>query len=66
MNIKHDSIADAQYIYLKKGKISYTKKEAEWVLYDYNKEGQVLGIEILNVSRNPLAGSILKKLEVKH
>lgn len=66
MNIKYDPIADAQYIYLKKGKISYTKKESEWVLYDYNKEGQVLGIEILNVSKNNLTGSILKKLEVKN
>ena len=54
MNIKHDKIVDAKYISIKKGKISYTKKDQDWLFIDYSKEGEVLGLEILNSSKNSI------------
>ncbi len=60
MNITHDKKIDAQYISLKKGKIAYTKKETDWLFFDCAKNGDILGIEILNASNNPLPLSALK------
>ena len=52
MKITYDKKADAKYIYLKKGKINFTKKVKDWLLFDYSKNGEMLGIEILNASKN--------------
>lgn len=64
MKITYDKVADAQYVYLRKGKISYTKKEKDWLLFDYDKNGNILGIEILNPSKNPFIVSANKKTKV--
>ena len=50
MKIKYDNVADAMYIYLKKGKIAKTAKMAGRLLVDLDRSGKVLGIEILNAS----------------
>lgn len=47
MKIKIDKNAGAGYIYLKKGKIFSTKKKQDWLVVDYDKNGEVLGVEIL-------------------
>lgn len=47
MRIEHDKKINAKYIYLKKGVIVSTKKESDNVLCDYDKNGQLIGIEIL-------------------
>jgi uncharacterized protein YuzE len=52
MKITWDKEVDAAYIYLKKGKVSYTKKKSDWLLTDHDKNGNILGIEILETSRH--------------
>jgi len=51
MKISYDKIADALYIYLRKGKVAKTKKVTSRLLIDVDKRGNVLGIEMLDVSR---------------
>ena len=50
MKISYDKVADALYIYLRKGKVAKTKKVTSRLLIDVDKRGNVLGIEILDVS----------------
>ena len=50
MQIKYDKSADALYITLKKGKVLKTKEE-DGYLADYDKNGGLLGLEILNYSK---------------
>lgn len=52
MKITYDKLADAAYIYLKKGKIVRTEEKAHFILCDYDVMGEVLGIEILSPSSN--------------
>ena len=50
-----DKDADAGYIYLKDiapGESTKTIKASEDVILDYDKEGNLLGIELLFVSKN--------------
>jgi len=53
MKIKYDKTIDAKYIHIKKGNIAKTEKRQEWLLFDYDKNGEVLGIEILDASKHP-------------
>ena len=50
MKISYDKIADAMYIYFRKGKVAKTIKVKPNLLIDVDKKGGVLGIEILDVS----------------
>lgn len=50
MNKKYDKLADALYIKIKNGKVSKTEMRGS-DLIDYDKRGNVLGIEILNYSK---------------
>lgn len=59
MEIKYDKQADARYIRLRKGNIDRTKKEKDWLLFDLDKEGNILGIEVLNASKNLVGLSVI-------
>ena len=50
MKINYDKIADAAYISIKKGSIKKTVKLGKLLHADLDKNGKVLGIEILNAS----------------
>lgn len=50
MKIQYDKIADAVYIYMKKGKISKTIKMKDRLIVDTDKDGKILGMEILGAS----------------
>jgi len=50
MKIQYDKIADAVYIYMKKGKIFKTIKMKDRLIVDTDKEGKILGMEILGAS----------------
>lgn len=52
MNIRYDPKVDAMYIKLAKGKYDSTKKISDAILVDEDKKGKVLGIEILDASKN--------------
>jgi uncharacterized protein YuzE len=47
MKITYDSDADAMYIELKEGKFDHNKKIDKNTILDIDKEGDVLGIELL-------------------
>ena len=50
MKISYDKTADAMYIYLRKGKVAKTVKINNRVFVDVDKKGNVIGIEMLDVS----------------
>ena len=57
MLIKYDKKVDAKYITLfpkkrKKGVVVRTEKIQPWLLVDYDKEGNIFGVEVLNASKN--------------
>lgn len=51
MRIKYDKMADAMYIYIRKGKATKTIKVNKRLLIDVDKKENLLGIEILGVSQ---------------
>lgn len=50
MKIQYDKIADAIYLYLKKGKVSKTIKMEDRLIVDIDKNGKIIGLEILGIS----------------
>lgn len=52
MKVQYDSKIDAIYIELAKGKYDNTRKVSDAVLVDEDKKGKVLGIEILDATKN--------------
>lgn len=50
MKIQYDKLADALYFYLKKGKISKTIKMKDRLIVDVDKDGKIIGLEILGIS----------------
>ena len=50
MKIKYDKEADAMYIELEEGEFSTNKKVDRDTIIDLDKDGNMLGIEILNAS----------------
>ena len=64
MKIKYDPEADAMYIILKDDKVDHTKEIDENTILDFNKNNQVIGMELLFVKeRNP---EILKDFHVEN
>ncbi len=55
MKTKYDKKVDAKYISIKQGKIAHTKKEQNWLLFDCAKNGDVLGVEILDASKHAIS-----------
>ena len=52
MNIKYDSKVDTIYIELAKGVYEGTRKISDTILVDEDKNGKVLGVEILDAKKN--------------
>ena len=48
--VTYDKEADAAYFSLRKGKVARTVELQEWLLADLDKNGGLLGIEMLFVS----------------
>jgi uncharacterized protein YuzE len=51
MEITFDKQADAIYIYLKKRKVFQTKEITDDTIADLDKDGNVIGIELLSASK---------------
>ena len=51
MKITYDKEADALYIRFREGKFDHNDEPAEGIILDIDPRGEVLGIEILDVSR---------------
>jgi uncharacterized protein YuzE len=50
MNFNYDTIADAAYLKVNKGKVTKTVEMKNGVVVDLGKKGNIIGIEILNFS----------------
>lgn len=50
MKLQYDKQADAMYIYLNQGKIFKTIKMKDRLVVDTDKNGKILGLEILDLS----------------
>ena len=55
IDMTYDSEADAAYIHLARGKVAETKEEGPFI-YDVDRAGKILGIEILSASKILAAG----------
>ena len=72
MKANYDKIADALYLKVKKGIVKKTIKMNDLLLVDADKKGNIVGIEILNVSsqfssrnKNKFEKSITEGIPVK-
>ena len=54
MEVEYDKNVDAKYIRLKTGKVAKTERIEDWLLFDYSKSGDVLGLEVLDASKHPI------------
>ncbi|MBW3019595.1 DUF2283 domain-containing protein [Candidatus Woesearchaeota archaeon] len=70
MKVEYDEDADAMYIELRDGEFSHNKVVDNLTILDYDKEGNLLGIELLEVSRRfpekVLSDISLKKVAEAH
>jgi len=63
VKVEYDSKTDAMYIWLRKARYDISEELAENVIIDLDKSGRIIGIEILDVSKNlgsELVAKILK------
>ncbi|NHJ15315.1 MAG: DUF2283 domain-containing protein [Candidatus Thorarchaeota archaeon] len=63
MRIDYDQVADSIYFLIKGGEIAGSVQLAEGVIVDYDKEGEVRGIEILAHSQRGLDLNRLVRLK---
>ena len=52
VRIEYDSKADAMYIWLRKARYDISEELAENVIIDLDKRGRIIGIEVLDASKN--------------
>lgn len=52
MNVRYDPKVDAVYFELAKGKYETSRKISDSIIVDEDKNGKVLGIEILDATKN--------------
>ena len=72
MRMTYDKEADAVYVYVTNASYSHGKKVDDQRRIDYDADGDVRGIELLNVSRGvdlrgvPFQAKIARLLEERH
>lgn len=65
VRVEYDSKADAMYIWLRKAKYEITEEIADNVMIDLDKSGRIIGIEILDATKNLGKGLIEKILSTE-
>ena len=65
MEINYDKEADAMYIELRKGDFAKNKRIDDFTIIDLDKQGNILGIELLDVSKR-IPRESLSQLHVKN
>ena len=65
MEISYDKQADAMYIEFRKGEFAKNKKVDDFTIIDLDENGNILGIELLDVSKRIPAES-LTEVSVKN
>jgi len=61
VRVEYDSKADAMYIWLRKAKYEISEELAENVIIDLDKSGRIIGIEILDATKN-LGRELINKI----
>lgn len=61
VKVEYDKKADALYIWLRKAKYDISEELAENVILDLDKNGRVIGIEVLGASKS-LGQEIVTKI----
>lgn len=51
MKIEYSKEADALYVYFKEDFVAISREIEEGVVIDFDREGQLVGIEVMDVSR---------------
>jgi uncharacterized protein YuzE len=49
---EYDEKVDAMYVWVRKGKYNVSEELAENVILDLDKKGRIIGIEVLDASKN--------------
>jgi uncharacterized protein YuzE len=52
VQVEYDKKADALYIWVRKAKYDVSEELAENVILDLDKSGRIIGIEVLDASKN--------------
>jgi len=65
MEINYDKDADALYIEFRKGNFAKNKKIDDFTIVDYDKKENMLGIEILGISKR-IPKKSLSQISVKN
>ena len=52
VQVEYDKKADALYIWVRKAKYDISEELAENVIIDLDKKGRIIGIEVLDASKN--------------
>ncbi|MBI4980528.1 DUF2283 domain-containing protein [Candidatus Woesearchaeota archaeon] len=64
MRITYDAEADAMYIKFRETEVDHTQEIDENTMVDFDKNGQVIGVEVLFVrERNP---NLLREIQVEN
>jgi uncharacterized protein YuzE len=61
VQVEYDKKADAMYIWLRKAKYDISEELAENVILDLDKNGRIIGIEVLGASKN-LGNDLVMKI----
>jgi uncharacterized protein YuzE len=64
VRVTYDPAADAMYIYVSEGRVAETSEVVPNVMIDVTAEGELVGIELLAVSRRPGANPVAIALEI--
>ncbi len=62
MKMRYDSEVDALYIGILDEKTFESEEVSEGIVVDYTEDGRVVGIEVLNASKQPIEFSNINKL----
>ena len=63
MRMRVDSKADAIYLHLSDSKVEASEEVADGTILDFDKDGRVIGIEILDASQKTGDPSVLQSFQ---
>ncbi len=65
VQVEYDKKADAIYIWLRKAKYDISEELAENVILDLDKNGRIIGIEVLGASKNLGKDLVMKIIDTE-
>ena len=65
VQVEYDKKADAMYILLRKAKYDISEELAENVILDLDKNGRIIGVEVLGASKNLGKDLVMKIIDTE-